>query len=153
MIVFHVSGIPAPQGSKTAMPVRKNGKLTGKTNLVESSKALKPWRTLVTNQARRAKPKGFTPYAGAVRVEVVFRFPRPNGHYGTGRNAGTLKPSAPEHHITKPDIDKTLRAILDALTAAGIYRDDSQVVDVRTTKGYAPDDTTGALITIERIGE
>ena len=86
MITFHVSGVPAPQGSKTAMPVRKNGKLTGKTNLVESSKALKPWRTLVTHQARRAKPKGFTPYAGAVRVEVIFRFPRPKGHYGTTKH-------------------------------------------------------------------
>lgn len=151
MITFHVPGVPAPQGSKTAMPVRKNGKLTGKTNLVESSKALKPWRTLVTHQARRAKPKGFTPYAGAVRVEVIFRFPRPKGHYGTGRNAGKLKPSAPEHHITKPDVDKTLRAILDGLTAAGIYRDDSQVVEVETFKRYAVGDNSGAMISVEPI--
>lgn len=151
MITFHVAGIPAPQGSKTAMPVRSNGKLTGKVNLVESSKALQPWRTLVTHQARRAKPKGFTPYAGAVRVEVIFRFPRPKGHYGTGRNAGKLKPSAPEHHITKPDVDKTLRAILDGLTAAGIYRDDSQVVEVETFKRYAVGDNSGAMISVEPI--
>lgn len=151
MITFHVAGVPAPQGSKTAMPVRKNGKLTGKTNLVESSKALKPWRTLVTHQARRAKPKGFTPYAGAVRVEVIFRFPRPKGHYGTGRNAGTLKPSAPEHHTTKPDVDKTLRAILDGLTAAGIYRDDSQVAEVETFKRYAVGDNSGAMISVQAL--
>ena len=151
MITFHVAGIPAPQGSKTAMPVRKNGKLTGKTNLVESSKALKPWRTLVTHQARRAKPKGFTPYVGAVRVEVIFRFPRPKGHYGTGRNAGTLKPSAPEHHITKPDADKLLRAIFDGLTAAGIYRDDSQVIETYAAKRYAHGDNPGATISVEPI--
>ena len=151
MILFHVVGTPAPQGSKTAMPVRKNGKLTGKTNLVESSKALKPWRTLVTHQARRAKPKGFTPYVGAVRVEVIFRFPRPKGHYGTGRNAGTLKPSAPEHHITKPDADKLLRAIFDGLTAAGIYRDDSQVIETYAAKRYAHGDNPGATISVEPI--
>lgn len=133
------------------MPVRKNGKLTGKTNLVESSKAMKPWRTLVTHQARRAKPKGFTPYAGAVRVEVIFRFPRPKGHYGTGRNAGNLKPSAPEHHITKPDVDKLLRAILDGLTAAGIYHDDSQVVEVETFKHYATGDNPGATISVQPL--
>lgn len=133
------------------MPVRKNGKLTGKTNQVESSKALQPWRTLVTHQARRAKPKGFTPYAGAVRVEVIFRFSRPKGHYGTGRNAGKLKPSAPEHHITKPDVDKLLRAILDGLTAAGIYRDDSQVVEVETFKRYAIGDTPGAMISVDAL--
>lgn len=151
MITFHVAGIPAPQGSKTAMPVRKNGKLTGKTNLVESSKALKPWRTLVTHQARRAKPKGFTPYAGAVRVEVIFLFPRPKDHYGTGRNAGELKPSAPEHHLKKPDIDKTLRAILDSLTMAGIYRDDSQVVEVQTSKRYATGGNPGASISVQPL--
>lgn len=151
MITFHVSGVPAPQGSKTAMPVRKNGKLTGKTNLVESSKALKPWRTLVTHQARCARPKEFTPYAGAVRVEVIFRFPRPKGHYGTGRNGGTLKPSAPEHHITKPDADKLLRAILDGLTVAGIYHDDSQVVEVETSKRYAAGDNQGATISVQPL--
>ncbi|MGP9727912.1 RusA family crossover junction endodeoxyribonuclease [Glutamicibacter sp. AOP3-A1-12] len=151
MITFHVPGVPAPQGSKTAMPVRKNGKLTGKTNQVESSKALQPWRTLVTHQGRRAKPKGFTPYVGAVRVEVIFRFPRPKGHYGTGRNAGTLKPSAPEHHITKPDADKLLRAIFDGLTAAGIYRDDSQVIETYAAKRYAHGDNPGASISVQPI--
>ena len=38
-----------------------------------------------------------------------FRFVRPKSHYGTGRNAKKLKPSAPPHHTQKPDATKLLR--------------------------------------------
>lgn len=150
MISFFVEGVPAPQGSKTAMPVRKNGQLTGKVNMIESSKALMPWRGIVAHHARVARSRTLDrPYSGPVRVVVTFWFDRPKSHYGTGRNAGTLKPSAPEHHVTKPDIDKLLRAILDALTMAMVYKDDSQVVEVVARKHYADSMPPGASITVE----
>jgi Holliday junction resolvase RusA-like endonuclease len=58
-----------------------------------------------------------------VGVSFDFRFPRPRSHYG---KRGLL-PSAPRHMVTKPDLDKLIRAALDALTGI-IWRDDAQVV-------------------------
>ncbi|MCR4339570.1 MAG: RusA family crossover junction endodeoxyribonuclease [Gemmatimonadaceae bacterium] len=61
---------------------------------------------------------------------------RPAGHYGTGRNAGTVRPCAPEWPTTKPDADKLTRALLDALTGVA-YVDDSQVVHLGIRKEWA----------------
>ena len=72
---------------------------------------------------------------GAVVLELMFTLPRRKGDYGTGRNAGKLKPSAAEHHITNPDMDKMLRAVQDALTHIA-WQDDSQVVFAKIGKRY-----------------
>lgn len=79
------------------------------------------------------------PMAGpvAVRLEVVLA--RPEAHYGTGRNAGRLKPSAPEFPAVTPDVDKVARLVLDALTDAGVWRDDKQVAVLRVEKRYQVD--------------
>ena len=55
--------------------------------------------------------------ANAVNIvlDLLFRFPRPRSHFGTGRNAGQLKPSAPFYVRTRPDLDKLARAVGDAL--------------------------------------
>ena len=44
-----------------------------------------------------------------------------------GRNAGTLRDSAPAYPSGRPDSSKLLRATEDALTTAGIYRDDERM--------------------------
>jgi crossover junction endodeoxyribonuclease RusA len=142
---FFVAGMPAPQGSKRHV---------GKGVMVESSKAVKPWRQDVTAAALDAitglgDAAEFEPFTTAVDVRVTFYFPRPRSHYGTGRNANRLKDTAPDFVPTKPDVDKLLRSTFDALTAAGIWRDDNLAADVRTSKLYgAP---TGARITIRTI--
>ena len=125
MSSIFVPGIPAPQGSKRHV---------GRGIMVESSKALKPWRSTVVATVVEA---GWEPVLhGPVEVILHFTFPRPKGHYGTGRNADRLKPTAPEHHTVKPDADKLARAVLDALVQSGALRDDSQVARLRVTKGY-----------------
>jgi Holliday junction resolvase RusA-like endonuclease len=65
---------------------------------------------------------------GALAVSVCFYRVRPRGHYGTGRNALVLKPSSPERPDVRPDTDKLMRAILDALKGTA-YADDGQVAD------------------------
>jgi Holliday junction resolvase RusA-like endonuclease len=62
-------------------------------------------------------------------------FGRPKGHFGTGRNAGRLKPSAPLYVQTNPDVDKLLRAIGDALTQVAIT-DDRCIVIAHAEKHY-----------------
>ena len=75
------------------------------------------------------------PLDGPLRLRAVFVFPRPATHFGTGRNAGRLKPSAPVYCRTRPDVDKLLRAIGDAITGV-VFRDDARVVDVAAEKHY-----------------
>jgi crossover junction endodeoxyribonuclease RusA len=72
-----------------------------------------------------------------MEVVLTFYFPRPQSHYGTGRNAHILKPSAPDYPTKPPDIDKLMRAIFDGATDAGLWLDDAQVVDVHAIKMWA----------------
>ena len=143
---IYIPGLPAPQGSKRAIPNRS----TGRVSLVESSARVKPWR----EDVRAAALDAYSGPAltGPLYVEITFWIPRPRGHYGTGRNADTLRPSAPEYPAGKPDVDKLARAILDALTSAGTWRDDSQVVSLSAAKVYATrDHRPGCRIDIEEV--
>lgn len=140
-LTIHVIGIPVPQGSKVA-----NRHAPG----VRDSNAtkLKPWRADVAGTVQdAARAAGWNTLDAPAQVDITFYMPRLKGHFGTGRNAGVLKPSAPSYVTAKPDIDKLARAILDALTDAAVLRDDSRVARLVTEKRYA-DQATGARITI-----
>jgi crossover junction endodeoxyribonuclease RusA len=125
MIKITVDGIPAPQGSK----VRNRAGA-----IYESNKAVGPWRQAVRAETQRAAAR---PLTGAVSARIEFRLLRPKGHYGTGRNAGTVRASAPDFPHGKPDIDKLARAVLDGLTEGGAWTDDAQVVTLEVHKVYA----------------
>lgn len=140
---IRVIGQPAPQGSKRHV---------GGGRMVESSKAVKPWREAVKWAAGEAvaDSNGLRYPTGPVNVTVDFTFRRPRNHYRTGRFADLLRDDAPELVDTKPDIDKLLRSTFDALTDAGVWRDDSQVAVVIATKSYGD---AGALIHVTPIGD
>jgi crossover junction endodeoxyribonuclease RusA len=143
---IEVGGKPAPQGSKNAF-VAPSGRMVVK----ESSAGVKPWRADVRRAAREvlARATGWTgnrPHV-PVRVEVTFWRVRPAGHYGTGRNAGIVKPSAPPYPTTVPDGDKMERATNDALKEAGVLHDDAQIVEMTWRKAWR--DTPGASLRIE----
>lgn len=53
--------------------------------------------------------------------------------------------------MVKPDVDKLISGTLDALKSAGVYLDDSQVVDVRGRKVYADNGLPGADIHISTV--
>lgn len=130
---IEVYGMPAPQGSKRAIL----HKTTGRPIVVESSAKVKPWREDVKWSAlTEREQRRHTTFEAAVAVLVHFRLPRPKGHYGTGRNAGIVKPAAPARPTVKPDLDKLARSTLDALKEARVYRDDSQVVELLVAKSY-----------------
>ena len=139
-ITFDVHGAPAPQGSKW---VGKHG------NVMESSRALGPWRQAVRAEAQSRIAPGRM-FAGAVTVSLTFRMKRPASHYRTGRNAHLLRDGAPRFPAGKPDIDKLARAVLDGLTTGGAFKDDSQVVALTVVKRYADrGEPTGCRIFIE----
>jgi Holliday junction resolvase RusA-like endonuclease len=124
-IELTIAGNPIAQGSKRVF----------RGILVDANdKALRPWRHAVAAEATEAMA-GNEPLAGPLRLDVTFTFRRPALHYGTGRNANTLKAAAPLARTAKPDLDKLLRALCDGM-AGIVYRDDAQIVEVHARKLY-----------------
>ena len=140
-IYFEVLGRPVTQGSTRTIPLKEKGggyrtRPDGRPMLVpkhDNADKLYAWRQEVACTAR-AKYDGPL-LVGALRVNMTFQFPRPKNHYGTGRNAGKLKASAPKYHTTRPDRLKLARSVEDALTGV-LWRDDSQTVEGDTKKEY-----------------
>jgi len=141
-ISFWVPGLPATAGSKTGFYNKKIKRVI----MTPANKKQKPWMAVVRLKAEESYQGPVL--TGPIRLNVVFRMPRPRSHYGTGKNSEILKLSAPAYHTKRPDLTKMARAIEDALTGV-IWRDDSQVVKNTTLKGY--DDRPGVEITIEEF--
>jgi Holliday junction resolvase RusA-like endonuclease len=134
-VAFTVYGEAKPGGSKKGFVDPRSGRVV----VVEDSKN-KPWRREVAAAGLRAIAVGNEaeqPHfpSGALAVEFTFFRPRPLGHYGTGRHAGRVKPTAPLWPTTRPDVLKLARAVEDALTGV-VWHDDSQIVDERLRKCY-----------------
>ena len=116
-----VMGHPTGQGSISAVAVMRTDH-TGKkvpvygkngypiTNVKDQKAArLKPWRNEIALMACTAGDPGPWPALGlaaldeAVVVRLVFYLARPESHFGSGRNAGVLKDSAPLYPTTTGD--------------------------------------------------
>lgn len=114
-------GVPIPQGSTKAFMPRG-----ARLPVVTADNArTKPWRQAIVD-ASREQMEGRRPIDGPVELRVVFYMPRPKS-----APKRVTEPSA------KPDLDKLVRAVGDALTAAGVWADDSRVVFVAARKVYA----------------
>jgi crossover junction endodeoxyribonuclease RusA len=140
LVTIRVVGLPAPQGSKRHI---------GRGVMIESSKAVGPWRDAVRTETQRAMTGD--PCLGAVGVTLEFTLPRPKGHYGTGRNAGQVRASAPLRPASTPDLDKLVRAVLDGITAGAAIRDDAQVTQLHAVKVYGSQ--PGCLIRIHVLDD
>lgn len=132
-MAFVVHGEARPGGSKRAFPIRKNGRIV-KIATVEDAKGVKEWRGSVAAVAAEAM-NGRGLLTGPIEVRLTFYRPRPQGHYGTGRNAALVKASAPAFPATRPDVLKLARAVEDALSGI-VYRDDAQIVEELLRKRY-----------------
>ena len=110
---FEVHGLPQTKGSTRAL---------ARGVVVSDNVRLKQWEQAVGWSARAA---GASLNDGAVAVDVIFYLPRPQRIRGDD--------ALP---ITRPDLDKLVRAVLDALTGI-CYGDDGQVVHLTARKCYA----------------
>lgn len=134
-------GRPAPQGSK---------QLGGAGQLLEQSAYLPAWRQAVKIAAyeeykRRGINPSTLPIFGAgvpVVIESCTFFVGPD----QCRAEGTDEP------LGTPDIDKLLRAVLDALGGAKgsgrVFADDAQVIEIRGLRKLRATSQTGAMIVI-----
>lgn len=143
MISLKVVGEPAPKGSGRAMLIGGRAVHVPSGSGVNRAK-LSSWRDAVIGACAAVKD-GDRLLTGAVAISTVFRFPLRKGDLLNGH----VRATAPAYHTTKPDADKLERATWDAITASGVWRDDSQVAHSLKTKCYvAPGEWLGAQIAI-----
>lgn len=86
------------------------------------------WKSIVAFAGEPHRPS--QPIEGPVSVAIDLLMPRPS------RLMGKRHPDGEVWCTTKPDIDNAEKAILDALTNAGWWRDDAQVVELSSSKAY-----------------
>lgn len=116
-IRFSVRGVPVSQGSCRAYVCKGHAVVTNK------NPRLNQWREAVSNEARAVAPEALL--GGALQVSCCFRFEPPKSRKKQGMTM-----------YSRPDIDKLLRAVLDACTGI-LWFDDAQVQILRGQKMYA----------------
>ena len=120
-LTFHIPGIAAPQGSLRIFPSRNPGQ-RGRM-VADHGGKVRRWRRTVSLFARRAmERRALIP--GPLRLEVTFLLPRPKSL--------TRRIEKPER---KPDLDKLVRAIGDALEGV-VYPHDAQITTVVARKRF-----------------
>ena len=136
-----VHGTPEPAGSKRAFVVN------GRARVSDTNPRSREWKQRIAQAA--GEQYGGELLDGPLSLELTFVQPRPAGHHGTGRNAGRVRPSAPEWPTVRPDALKLARAVEDSLTGV-VYRDDAQIVDEHLIKTYG--DRARCEIAVYRMG-
>lgn len=161
VLQFTARGNPKGQGSVHALPSRgaqRQGKRLkactfDEVVLTSDSKDLKQWRAVVRSEARcafikmaQASVRRQVPNnplrdamwpAGPVSLVLIFLLPRSKRCAATSRFP----------HVTRPDLDKLVRAVKDALTGV-LYADDGQVQLLLAQKFIAaPDEAAGVEVT------
>jgi crossover junction endodeoxyribonuclease RusA len=119
MNVF-IPGTPVPQGSMRGY-ARGGGVV-----ITSANKKTMPWRADIAAVVRSYVGSEIMHPDGPVSVTITFVMPR---------RASEPKRTTPAH-VRKPDIDKLIRAALDAITGI-VFTDDSQVVHVTAHKHTA----------------
>ncbi len=115
-VTIWVEGHPRPQGSMIVLP---GGRMR------HHDKHLRPWRKAIAWAATIAlREAGRVLFSKPAALSIRLEFYMP-----------TLKASQPRYCTKVPDIDKLIRAVLDALTGA-LYEDDCQVVRLSAGKSF-----------------
>ena len=143
-IVFSVPGEPRGMGRPRFTARRgRGGQIFAK---VYTDAESKKYKDLVTLYARSHMPR--EKWDGPIRLDVTAYLERPQR---------LLKKSSPPGAIwctTKPDRDNIEKAVLDALTDAGLWLDDKQVCAGEVRKFYvAIGHKPGLIITASRLSE
>ena len=140
---FWVDGLPQQKGSKKGIVVKRanvpfdtHWRKKYCANVVDDNKKdAAQWEQKIKLVALEFRP--YKLWTCAVRLDVDFIMPRP-------------KTVTRQDHTVKPDRDKLLRCVQDALTGM-IYKDDSQVIEGETTKIYGS--PMGARIVVWALGD
>jgi crossover junction endodeoxyribonuclease RusA len=125
-----VEGNPVPQGSFRHV---------GNGRIISANPKLNAWRQTIADQIGLQTPERLID--GSIRVDLVFTLERPK----------SVSRGVRERPTVKPDLDKLVRATLDAISLeryVQLITDDSQVTDLHAAKRYADHNPPGVQIMI-----
>ena len=131
VVRFRVEGAPRPKGS---------WRHVGAGRVISAAKGLDAWERAVRQAAQHAM---VVPRVSgdALQVTLCFRMPRP-----ACREADVW-------HATRPDLDKLIRAVLDAMSGI-VYDDDAQICWVNALARYEDETMSpGVAVTVTLMGE
>jgi hypothetical protein len=137
ILAMWVPGHPAPKGSLDVITTKHVRESNPRTMpwLKEMRDTALPLVAVASERPGRWDPKPGYPYDWPVMVEARFCFQRPAGpRFGVPATIHT------------GDVDKLTRCLLDALTYAGVYVDDSLVVSLAVSASYA--DAPGVAVRV-----
>lgn len=167
-IRFSVRGLPIPQGSTKGF----YNAATQHVHITTDNDKLKSWRNLVTTVLQDKAPEVL--WDVPVSVGLLFRLPMPKGKTNgpcrcshlpsfhrkvDGKRMQCRGPQkrddcpCPEYLLarpwpsSKPDLDKLIRAIGDALTGT-VLQDDSRIVAVQAWKEYGVPGVEGIVVKV-----
>lgn len=128
-----IAGEPRPQGSKRHV---------GNGVMVEASKYVKDWRADVRQALLNQHGEPKAKFEGEVHLALAFILTRPR----------TAPKKRKLSAAKKPDLDKLIRAVMDAISSAHVWRDDCQVVKLSCGKRVAGlEETAGLWLSIEEM--
>ena len=138
-ITFFVPGLPKGQPRPRAFARKMGDKYVAR--MYEAGSA-EHWKGAIAQAVKPYLPE--IPTELPVAIQITCLMPRPKAHFNS---KGILKLGAPDAHIGKPDCDNLAKAATDCLTLVGMWKNDSQIYDLRVIKKYGTQ--PGAQITIE----
>lgn len=153
VLTLTVPGVPIGQGriSGGGSVERADGSVTRRRAYHSNSGDLRPWRRTVELAARSARSRtGWATVAkpAAIELSATFYLPRAK----TIRPAARPLPTVGGGNNRISDLSHYVRAIEDALTAAEVWEDDSQITDYGSVaKRYADARPPGVTITITPV--
>ena len=131
VVRFRVEGTPRPKGS---------WRHVGAGRVISAAKGLDAWERAVRQAAQHAMVVPRV-HGDALQVTLCFRMPRP-----ACREDDVW-------HATRPDIDKLIRAVLDAMSGI-VYTDDALICSVSAVARYECETMQpGVAVTVSLMGE
>jgi Holliday junction resolvase RusA-like endonuclease len=131
--------IPGKPIAKARPRFARRGKFVKTYSAQETEESLMMW------EVYRQLPDGWQPLKCPIKIITNFYLPRPKAHYGTGKNAGKLKSSAPLFHTQKPDVDNLQKMVYDCLNGV-VWGDDATIYNATANKMYSENPRTEIII-------
>lgn len=139
-ITFFAAGLPKGQPRARAFAMKGKGVRMYDPGTAEG------WKGSIAGSCRELIPE--TPIDEPLTLTLTFYMPRPKSHYHTGKRSSERRNSAPYWYASKPDADNLAKAVMDAMTVLGFWKDDDQIVQLRVKKMYACPGMEGCHIEI-----
>src|SRR5690349_17542714 len=142
-LIFDGRAVGDPKGQPRPRAFVRGGKAA-----VFDPATAEGWKSAVATTCQSLEGRGLD---AALMVSLTFYMPRPKSHFGA---RGLLSRFLASLFTRKPDADNLAKAVMDALTAIGVWRDDDQVTDLIVRKRFAaPGTAAGCRIQIHELTE